>query len=428
MASCFLYPDGSYSYLADPTLHTPPRNGALESFGFSVSDGHDTTPSTLSITVFPAITFAVIPIEIGYPIWNVDGTGFEVLTQGNRSDPYVFINDQDGSVTYDQKHSSLTGYHQENDHLAGTHYQWAYDFAPVGSKNPSVNVAVHSVSNGTVVFVQDSLVGNFGGYGNVVTILSNDASGKAYYVTYAHLRPNDTNTAQLHAGDTVSIGQVIGDLGSSGTFDGSVSHPHLHIQFGSAAYDALLVTKGYQSGYTNLSSPAIVADGQYDTTTAPAYFPELTMDYRDVNNINDRQFVGTQGKDIFYANSLGDTIYGAGEGDELHAGAGADTFIYKSVADSRPGTGNFDTVIGFAHDSDQFDFSKLIQSAKELSVITFDKLPSVLAPHTVDIVVSGSDTSVYVNLSGILETLPAADMEIHVQNVNNLSAHDFILH
>ncbi|WP_182869605.1 AIDA repeat-containing protein [Bradyrhizobium diazoefficiens] len=419
----FLYDDGSYTYLADPDHHaSPPKNGAQEAFSYTVSDGHGATAqSTLTVTVTPSVASGVSPSEVGYPIWNTDGTGFEALTQGSRSDPFVFVKNSDPSIIkYDQK-GTPQGFHHENDHLEGTHYQWAYDFQPPGSKDASISIPIHAVSTGTVVFVQDSLTGNFAGYGNVVTILSQAADGNPYYVTYAHLRPNDVNTSHLRIGDAVSVGDVIGDLGQSGTFDGATSHAHLHIQFGSSAYEASLVTTGYQSGYGNLSSPAIVADGLSDQSNSPAYFPELTMRYDHGPNTNDRVFNGAQGKDIFYANGLGDTIYGAGGSDALFAGAGKDTFLFKATTDSQLGEGNFDTIFNFQPGQDHIDFSAIAGITRDATLVTN---PAQVVAHGISYYQTGADTVIIADASKMTNHV---DMMITLVGVNShtLSSSDF---
>lgn len=403
----FLYANGSYSYLADPALHSPPNSGAHDIFQYTVDDGHGGgATSTLTLTVTPAQLSTVTPIQIGYPILQTDGSPFETITQGNQSDPGDKLNDH--------------GTKEKNMPL-----QWAYDFQPPGSTDSTSTVHIHSVSTGIVVFVQDSLTGDFSGYGNVITVESIDAAGKPYYVSYAHLKPQSTT---LEVDQIISAGDLVADLGATGTFDGTSSHAHLHIQFGTDAYSPNLVTFGYSSIFSDHSMHGLVADGEFDSNS-PAFFDELTMHYDRAPNLSDRIYNGIQGKDIFFANGLGDTIYGAGGGDTLTAGGGKDTFVYKDPAESCPGAGHFDTILGFTHGSDKFDFSTVSGLGNnQAHVQNLSSAPPTVAAHTIDIVATGSDTVIYANASTAIESTGNADLEIHVMGVTTLTALDFLLH
>lgn len=61
------------------------------------------------------------------------------------------------------------------------------------------------------------------GFGNYVTLMHHDSLGDPYYSTYAHLR---RGSIIVEAGDTVQVGDTLGQVGSSGFS----SHPHLHFE------------------------------------------------------------------------------------------------------------------------------------------------------------------------------------------------------
>ena len=410
----FLYADGSFSYVADSNRAIP-RNGGTDIFQYSVTDGHSAAISnTLTFQVLPEQHHAPAPDLIAYPIFEPDGSPLQTIIQGNRSDPDVFVNGNGQR-------------HHENDHLENTAFQWSYDFQPPEARDPHATTQIHSVSNGKVIFVEDNLSGDFWGYGNVVTVESTDAAGNTYYATYAHLKEGTTSLA---VGQTIFAGDVIGALGDTGTYDGT-SHPHLHIQFGTETTAQNLVTKGYDSGYANHSLQGIVADGASDNS-APAYFQALTMHYDQAPNTADRAYVGTQGIDTFYANGLGDTVTGLGGGDVLFAGAGRDSFKFLAASDSRPGTGNFDTITGFVHGSDSLDFSTIDglngRGPGAAAIHVLQSTPSTLAAHSINIVTINGDTIVYANAGAAAESVTQADIEVHLKGFVHLSASDFILH
>jgi len=64
--------------------------------------------------------------------------------------------------------------------------------------------------------------------------------------------------------------------------------------------------------------------------------------------------VGGDGTDIIYGGGGPDILTGGlGQNDELHGGAGLDTFVYRGVVDS---TGlSYDTIFGFDATEDKFD-------------------------------------------------------------------------
>jgi Ca2+-binding RTX toxin-like protein len=128
--------------------------------------------------------------------------------------------------------------------------------------------------------------------------------------------------------------------------------------------------------------------------------------------------------DVIVGGAGGDRIIGGGKGDTLTGGPGNDTFAYKSASDSKPAAGNFDTILGFTHGSDKFDFSAITGLT---AVASAGSAPPQIAAHTIEIVTSGGDTIIYANASDSPESLANVDMEVHLTGVSNLTSFDIVL-
>ena len=142
--------------------------------------------------------------------------------------------------------------------------------------------------------------------------------------------------------------------------------------------------------------------------------------------------IGSSSVDTLIAGSGGNnTITGGSGGNTQTGNGGNDTFIFKPITDSQPGTGHFDTIANFTHNSDHIDFAAISGLNSTVQDVTFNSLtaaPASVASHTIDIVTSGGNTVIYANATGTSETLAHVDMEIHLHNVTNVSSTDFILH
>src|SRR5205823_804199 len=107
---------------------------------------------------------------------------------------------------------------------------------------------------------------------------------------------------------------------------------------------------------------------------------------------------------IIIGNSAANVIAGLGGADTLTGGAGSDTFIFKSISDSQPSGGKFDTITDFVHNSDKIDFSSisgLNNSVQSVSINVINgNAPASIAAHSIDIVVSGGNMTIYANASG----------------------------
>jgi Ca2+-binding RTX toxin-like protein len=128
---------------------------------------------------------------------------------------------------------------------------------------------------------------------------------------------------------------------------------------------------------------------------------------------------GTKGSDSFVGTDANDTFSGAAGADTLSGAGGADTFRFSDVADSQPG--NFDTITDFVHGIDKIDLS-LIAGLTQVQASAI--LPQTIAAHTIQIVATGGNTIVYANTTSNSQTIAAADMEIHLTGLTNLSASD----
>jgi VCBS repeat-containing protein len=143
---------------------------------------------------------------------------------------------------------------------------------------------------------------------------------------------------------------------------------------------------------------------------------------------------GTSGNDILIAKPGAVTMNGNDGNDFLisntgaqimNGGAGDDTFVFRAIADSTPGAGNFDTLGDFVHNSDHLDLTAI---AGATSVQGLVNSANTVDAHSISWFVDNAhnQTIVYVNTTG---TVNHVDMEIHVTGTNiNLSGSDILHH
>lgn len=116
----------------------------------------------------------------------------------------------------------------------------------------------------------------------------------------------------------------------------------------------------------------------------------------------------------------------------LTGGGGHDTFVFTQLNDSKPGVGNFDTIMDFTPGSDHLDFSAImgingVQGGQPLGP------GATLNAHAVGWVTNGANIDVYANASGAPETLGTSgpggpDMQVHLNHVTSLAASNFLFH
>jgi Peptidase family M23 len=133
------------------------------------------------------------------------------------------------------------------------------------------NQPIYSVAAGKVVGMADGLPDNVPHSGKyAIAIDANNAAGNhlvveiapGRYVLYAHMRPG---TVQVKVGDTVKVGDILGQVGNTG----SSTEPHLHMHIddrpsflagNGVPYE---FTQGSESGPVdaNVSSPGVISFG-----------------------------------------------------------------------------------------------------------------------------------------------------------------------
>ena len=135
-------------------------------------------------------------------------------------------------------------------------------------------------------------------------------------------------------------------------------------------------------------------------------------------------FIGTESADTLIGSSNGNNIIsGGGGGDRLTGGGSSDTFVFKAVTNSMPGS--FDTIANFDHGADHIDLTAISGADSNFNSLT--ATPTSIAAHTIDIVATGGNTVIYVNASGSAQTIGSSDMEIHLTNVTNVTSADFLI-
>ncbi len=140
---------------------------------------------------------------------------------------------------------------------------------------------------------------------------------------------------------------------------------------GNITFDMQGANVGHYTYTPSASAPATtevfnytVVDGDGDTagssltiTINPAPTPPANQVLNGTNNADTLN--GGQGNDILIGNGGADTLNGGAGSDILIGGAGNDTFVFKSIADSQPGPGQFDMITDFTHNSDHIDLTAI---------------------------------------------------------------------
>ena len=119
------------------------------------------------------------------------------------------------------------------------------------------------------------------------------------------------------------------------------------------------------------------------------------------------------------------TLLVAAPGSMMTGGAGNDTFVFKAVADSQPGAGQFDTITDFTHNSDHIDLTSIAGAANVQGQVAE---ANTVAANSISWFVDNThnETVLYVNTTA---TANHVDMEIHLAGTNiNLTGSDILHH
>jgi len=176
------------------------------------------TPNTTNTT--KGSTSNTKPLDIGYvniPQDLIDAYGIDIVIQAYKSQGFEVTNDN--KITgwglplpkqYMKAPSGLMAFGSQRSH--GVHDGCDY-WAPEGTP-------IYATKGGRVTYIETEEQDL--NCGNGITITLN-----TYSTTYCHMK----NKPSLSKGEDVSIGQKIGEVGSTGHADG----PHLHIKTKSAS-------------------------------------------------------------------------------------------------------------------------------------------------------------------------------------------------
>jgi hypothetical protein len=134
--------------------------------------------------------------------------------------------------------------------------------------------------------------------------------------------------------------------------------------------------------------------------------------------------IGSNNADTLTGGSHNDIIIGRGGGDTLTGGGGNDTFVFKSIADSQPTAGHFDTITDFTHNSDHIDLSSILGAANVQGQVAE---ANTVAASSISWFVDNehNQTVLYVNTTAAPNHV---DMEIHLAGTNITLAGSDILH
>ena len=122
--------------------------------------------------------------------------------------------------------------------------------------------------------------------------------------------------------------------------------------------------------------------------------------------------------------SAGKTLI-ASPGNTLTGGGDNDTFVFKTVSDSLPGAGHFDTITNFAHGMDHIDLTSIAGAANVQGLVAE---ANTVGANSISWFVDNThnETVLYVNTTAAANHV---DMEIHLAGTNiNLTGSDILHH
>jgi Ca2+-binding RTX toxin-like protein len=193
-------------------------------------------------------------------------------------------------------------------------------------------------------------------------------------------------------------------------------------------------------GFTQIGVTTAGATGSWSFTTAKLSNSVHTFSLTSTDLAGNKgpgsgdAYDGSTGNDAIIGTAGNDLLMGGAGGDKLTGGAGSDTFIFKTISDSQPNGNKSDTITDFVYNADKIDFSAISGLNSSVQSVAINVIngnaPANIAAHTIDIVVSGANTTIYANASGSSETINNnhEDMAISLTGVTKVSPSDFILH
>jgi hypothetical protein len=136
-------------------------------------------------------------------------------------------------------------------------------------------------------------------------------------------------------------------------------------------------------------------------------------------------FIGSANADTLIGGPQNDTFIGGGGGDTMKGGGGSDTFVFKTITDSQPGAGHFDTITDFIAGTDRIDLSAIVGASHVQGVVG---MANTVAANSISWFADNAhnETVLYVNTTAAANHV---DMEIHLTGTNiNLTGSDILHH
>ena len=258
-----------------------------------------------------------------------------------------------------------------------------------------------TIENGTEIFTPNFAGGNFAG--GLTALASLDSNGDGV----------------IDSGDA-AFGNLLvwQDLNHDGISDaGELStltdHGITAISLDATAADGDVGGQVLQAQGT--FSYADGTTGSYVEVALDTAFGATPTSTPDTSNLATSTQTGTPGDDVIVA-AAGNTLTG---------GSGNDTFVFKSVADSLPGAGNFNTITDFTPNSDHLDLTSIAGASNVQGAVN---AANMVDAHSISWFVDNeqNQTIVYVNMT---DAVNHVDMEIHLTGTNiNLSGSDILHH
>jgi T1SS-143 domain-containing protein len=411
------------SQLADTLVFSiPPVNGAFVTVSGGVQGSFGGDGGHMQSITVDGVTYAFDPTANtitpsgGTPHYSYDGTTHTLTVDTDPSAPggELAINMTNGAFTF-----------QPTQNYTSENIGYTLVDADGDTSSNTVQFTASGGADHAPIVRDDHVITNIAGSGAAIQIqslalLANDTDADGNLVLVTETSAASDGVVSPATGSPIGLVTFTDNDsdGGSFTYTGATPSP--------AASDTGIVTVDRSQTGSTLNGTdfgEIFIASNSATTVIANGGNDLIFGGSAIDILN-----GGAGNDTLNGGSGNDTLIGGAGADSMSGGLGADTFTFLAVTDSQPGSGNFDNINGFTHNTDHLDFAAINGLNDNQQSVAFQSLsaaPATLNAHSIAIATIGTNTIIYANSTG---AVAAPDVEIHLNNVTGITQSDFILH